>query len=871
MMKTSPPRWADRFLEWYCHPELLEEIQGDAYELFYRTAKMSERKARLLFIWNVLRFFRWKNFKKRNPHHENSIFHSAMFKNIFTLSLRNFLRYPGHSFINVTGLAAGFSCAFLILLWVSHEYSFDQFHNDKENLFKVLTHVDANGTIQTYDVAGNNIDVSTVPEVERVTVISSGNRWPHELCFRPEGKPNECIYFNGIYSNETLFSNFNFPILSGDPNPLNKPAQIAISEKMAQTLYPSENPIGKTIKIDDTREVLIASVFKDIPGHSSIQFDFALPFDILKKQWGIDDNILAQQFFNIYLKTKSPVDTKTLSEKLNNEQVISAAYKAQKIKYEAYAFTDWHLKSKFENGYNRGGRIEYVTLFIIIGILVMMMAVINFVNMATARAALRAKEIGIRKVTGAYQGSLIVQFMGEAFFIVFVAFLISALVTQLVLPFFSQLIGEPLTLNLLSDRIPVYLVGGLILIALMAGFYPALIISSFQPATILKGQLSNTTTGSLRLRKALMVVQLSASVGIIIFGSILYRQLEFITQTNLGFDRSNTIRLEPTFTLLKNYDAFKNDLLVNPVIESVGASDSNPLNTGGGNVGVDWQGKSPDLRVSFKTIGCFHDFPHTIGLELLEGNNFRAERQIRDSLATEVLISRKAAAIMGFDNPIGEKITIGNAACEIVGVVNDFHTASLHNEIEPVILYRKKIVNVSAIYIKYIPGMAQQAQEIVNTAYKKIEPSFTMKYWFQDETFNELYKTEILASRLVLIFSLIALVIAIIGIAGLATFNVLRKTKEIGIRRVFGASYTAVLGVLFKEFSWVLLFAVAVSAPLAWYSSNQWLNGFAYRTAIPWWIFVTTITGAALLILVIIWLQGHKTIGRNPTQVLRSE
>jgi ABC-type antimicrobial peptide transport system permease subunit len=871
MMKTSPPRWADRFLEWYCHPELLEEIQGDAYELFYRTAKMSERKARLLFIWNVLRFFRWKNFKKRNPHHENSIFHSAMFKNIFTLTLRNFLRYPGHSFINVTGLAAGFSCSFLILLWVSHEYSFDQFHNDKENLFKVLTHVDANGTIQTYDVAGNNIDVSTVPEVERVTVISSGNRWPHELCFRPEGKPNECIYFNGIYSNETLFSNFNFPILSGDPNPLNKPAQIAISEKMAQTLYPSENPIGKTIKIDDTREVLIASVFKDIPGHSSIQFDFALPFDILKKQWGIDDNILAQQFFNIYLKTKSPVDTKTLSEKLNNEQVISAAYKAQKIKYEAYAFTDWHLKSKFENGYNRGGRIEYVTLFIIIGILVMMMAVINFVNMATARAALRAKEIGIRKVTGAYRGSLIVQFMGEAFFIVFVAFLISALVTQLVLPFFSQLIGEPLTLNLLSDRIPVYLVGGLILIALMAGFYPALIISSFQPATILKGQLSNTTTGSLRLRKALMVVQLSASVGIIIFGSILYRQLEFITQTNLGFDRSNTIRLEPTFTLLKNYDAFKNDLLVNPVIESVGASDSNPLNTGGGNVGVDWQGKSPDLRVSFKTIGCFHDFPHTIGLELLEGNNFRAERQIRDSLATEVLISRKAAAIMGFDNPIGEKITIGNAACEIVGVVNDFHTASLHNEIEPVILYRKKIFNVSAIYIKYNPGMAQQAQEIVNTAYKKIEPSFTMKYWFQDETFNELYKTEILASRLVLIFSLIALVIAIIGIAGLATFNVLRKTKEIGIRRVFGASYTAVLGVLFKEFSWVLLFAVAVSAPLAWYSSNQWLNGFAYRTAIPWWIFVTTITGAALLILVIIWLQGHKTIGRNPTRVLRSE
>lgn len=870
-MKVSPPRWADRFLEWYCNPALLEEIQGDAYELFYRTARVSERKAQLLFIWNVFRFFRWRNIRKRKPHQENTLLHAAMLKNILTVSLRNFLRYPGHSLVNVTGLAAGFCCAFLILLWVSHEYSFDQFHTDKEQLFKVLTHVNANGTIQTYDVAGNNMDVSSVPEVESITRISSGNRWPHELCFRPEGKSDECIYFNGVYSNETLFSNFSFPILSGDPNPLGKPAQIAISEKMAQTLYPSENPVGKTIKIDDTREVLIASVFKNIPGQSSIQFDFALPFDILKKQWGIDDNMLAQQFFNIYLKTKSPVNTKTLSEKLNNEQVISAAYKAQNITYEAYALTDWHLKGKFENGINNGGRIEYVTLFIIIGILVMVMAVINFVNMATARAALRAKEIGIRKVTGAYRGSLIVQFMGEAFFIVFVAFLLSALLTQLTLPFFNQLIGEPLTLNLLSDQIPLYLTGGLILIALMAGFYPALIISSFQPATILKGQLSNTTTGSLGLRKALMVVQLSTSVGIIIFGSILYRQLDFITQTNLGFDRSNTIRLEPTFTLFKNYDAFKNDLLGNPVIEHVGASDSNPLNTGGGNIGVSWQGKSPDLRISFKTIGCYYDFPEAIGLTLLDGNTFRANRQISDSLATEVLISKKAAAIMGFDNPVGEKITIGDAACEIVGVINDFHTASLHNEIDPVILYRKRIYNVSAIYIKYQPGMARQAVEIVNAAYKKIEPSFTMKYWFQDETFNELYKTEILASRLVLIFSIIALVIAIIGIAGLATFNVMRKTKEIGIRRVFGASVAEVLGVLFKEFAWVLLFAVAVAAPLAWHSSNQWLSGFAYRTAIPWWIFVATIAGAALLILSIIWLQGRKTIATNPTQVLRSE
>jgi putative ABC transport system permease protein len=868
--KPLPPRWADHFLKWYCNPELLEEIQGDAYELFYRTVKTNERKAKLNFIWNVIRFFRWKNIKKRKTDN-NTFLHPAMIKNIFTVSVRNFRRYPGHSFTSIIGLAAGFTCSFLILLWVSHEFSFDRFHTDTGLLYKVLTHVDANGTIQTHDVAGNNIDVSTIPEIESITRISTGNRWPHELCFRPDEKPEECMYFNGVYANETLFSNFSFPILQGDPNPLKSPAQIAISEKMAKTLYGSENPVGRTIKIDGTREVVIASVFQDVPVQSSIRFDFALPFDILKKQWGVNDDMLARQFFNIYIKTNLSADPATLSDKLNDDRVISTEYKAQKIKYEAYPLSKWHLNGKFENGYNTGGRIEYVRLFVVIGALVMIMAVINFVNMATARASLRAKEIGVRKITGAHRSSLIAQFLGESFFIVLMAFMLSAGVTHLVLPWFNQLIGEPLSLTLLSQQIPCYLAGGLIFVTLLAGFYPAIVISSFQPVNILKGQVSTAATGSLHLRKILMVIQLSVSIGIIVFGGILYRQLDFINDTNLGFDRSNTIRLEPTFTLLKKYDAFKSELLSNPVVESIGASDTNPLAAGGSNMGVSWPGKAPDLRIMFKTIGCYYDFPETIGLQILHGKSFGAERQASDSMATEVLISKKAAHLMGFEHPIGEKITIGNATCEIIGVINDFHTSSLHNEIEPVILYRKPIFNVSAIYIKYKPGMTQQAPDIVNAAYKKIEPTFTMKYWFQDETFDNLYKTEILASRLVLVFSVIALIIAIIGITGLATFNVMRRTKEIAVRRVFGASVIQALFVLFKEFFWVFTVALLITAPLSWYSSNQWLEGFAYRITIPWWIFIMALLGAGLLIVAIVGIQGQRTLTANPTQTLRSE
>ncbi|MCU0357554.1 MAG: ABC transporter permease [Cyclobacteriaceae bacterium] len=870
-MNRVPPRWADQFLKWYCSPELLEEIQGDVYELFNRTAVEFPRKARWLFIWNVFRFFRWKNIRKIKSDHTDSIFHPAMLKNILIVSIRNFVRYPGQSFITTAGLTAGFTSAFLILLWISHEFSYDKFHPQKEQLYKVVSHVNANGAVQTYELAGNNLDVASVPEIESITRISSGNRWPHELCFRPDEKPAECLYFNGVYANETLFSNFNFPILQGDPNPLGKPAQLAISQKMAAALYGTENPIGRVLKIDNTHEVTVSAVFRDVPVNSSIQFDFALPFDILKKQWGINDQMLTEQFFNIYLKTQVPVDVRTLNEKLNQLPVISAEYQTQNIRYEAFALTDLRLYNKFENGQATGGRIDYIMLFSIIGILVLAMAVINFINLSTARASLRAKEIGIRKVTGAFRGGLIAQFMGEAFVLVLIAFLVSAIFVQLVLPFFNTLIGEPLTVSLLNTRMIFFMAIGLILIASLAGFYPALVISSFQPATILKGQLPTSITGSQQLRKALMVIQLSVSVGIILFGSILYRQLAYIADVNLGFDRSNTLRLEPTHRLHLSYEAFRNELLSNPLIKAVGASDSNPLETGGGTSEINWPGKSPDTRVSFKLIGCYHDFPETIGLQLVSGSFFRPERQTNDSVAIELLITKKAAASMGMTNPIGEKLTLGTAVGEIIGIVDDFHTSSLHTVMDPVILYRKNIYNTSAIYIRYEAGMARQAQEAINTAYKKFEPSVTMKYWFQDDTFQQLYKTETLASRLVFIFSIIAMVITFIGVTGLATFNVMRKTKEIALRRVFGASVVQILMMLFNDFLGILMITLGIALPFAWYAARQWLDGFAYHTELPWLNFVAVISATAGLILLIIWIQGRSILAANPTEKLRSE
>ncbi len=868
-MKIYPPKWADRFLEWYCNPLLLDEIQGDAYELYYRSVKENKTKADLHFVWNVIRFFRWKNIKKRNKNSRYQQTSFGMIKNILLVTLRNFLRQPGHSLLNIAGLSVSFACAFLILLWVTFEYSFDRFHNDVDQLYTVVTHVKANGNVQTYEVASAVLDVSSVPEAETLVSVSTGTRWPHVLCFRPEAKANECVYLNGVYSNEKLFSVFSFHVLEGDQNPLSQPNNIAISEKMALLLFNTSHAVGKSLKVDDRHEVVVSAVFKDIPANSSLQFDFAMSYSILKKEWGINDEQFAANFFSIYLKTNSTISTEQLTEKLNDVRVVTEAYKAQNISYQAIPLTDWRLNGKFENGEQTGGRIDYVILFIIIGSLVVIMAVINFINMTTARATTRAKEIGIRKVTGAYRSGIILQFIGESFLVVSIAFILAALITQLALPFFNSVLGEQVSIGILDGLVPLYLLGLLMIISLLAGIYPAFILSSFQPVNVLKSQFSNQFTGSQRLRKFLLVVQLSVSIGIIIFSGVLYLQLNYVTKKNLGFDRSNMIRVEPTARLFKNFDAFKNELKKNASIISVGASNTNPLNTEASNTGVSWQGKPKDLRVNFKTIACSYEFPETFGLKIIEGRDFTA--QSHDSLHTEVLVTGEAVKTMGLEKPIGEIIQIGEANCVIIGVINDFHTESLHASRLPVILYRTDYMHTSAIYVKYQAGTTQQSLNAVSDAYKQIESNFTIKYWFQDDTFNEIYKTEITASRLVLLFTIVALVIASIGIIGLATYNVHRKTKEIGIRRVFGASVGQMMKLLTNEFSLIMLLAVLIATPLAWLGSDKWLTGFAYRIDMPWWIYLITFAGIALVTTVIICLQGLRTVTTNPTKALRNE
>ncbi len=865
--KLKPPRLAKRFLEWYCRPELLEEIQGDALEIYYREAKVNKRKAEWSFAWNVIRFFRWRNIRRQKQHY--TLYSVDMLQNIFKVAIRNFLRHPKHSMLNVAGLAVSLTAAIIIGLWIAHERSYDTFHEDSRKIFKVMSHVDSDGSIETYSAAPANINLASIPEVSEKAVVISGNRWPNELCFRTEEKATDCIYLSGIYSEKTFFSIFNFPIVSGDQNPLANPTTIAISESMATKLYRDENPIGKIIKIDDHFPVTIASVFRDVPANSTLQFHFVLPIEVFASMRGLPHDYYNKDFFTIYFKTNTTISAEALTSKLNNTSILTEDLKKDHISYSAFPLVDARLHSEFVNGKNTGGHIQYVNLFMIVAILVTIMAVINFVNLNTARAANRSKEIGIRKVTGAQRSGIVMQFMGESFLVVAVALVLSVVCAQLSLPFFNDLIGETLLVNLFNISVLGWVAVFLIVVTIAAGLYPSVVMSSFQPAHVLKGAVTSMGRGGQQLRKVLLVVQVSASLGIIIFTGVLFQQLSFIQNKNLGFDKENMLHIEPTYKLLKQYDAFKNELLSHPQLQQVAATNADPVDLSVQTTGVSWPGMPDGMNASFKLLGCNEGLLETFGVALLEGQMFGSAPA--DSIGNEIVVSESAVKRMNLKQPIGTRIKIGDSECVIIGIVKDFHTASLKQEQLPVILYSHDILQCSRLYIKYAPGTTQESLAVIEAAYKKFEPAFTMKYDFVDETFGNMYKTERTASAMLVFFTIISSVIAVMGVVGLATYNVLRRKKEIGIKRVFGATVIHVLGMLSKEFILLIGISALAGFPVAWYSAGQWLSGYAYRINMPWWIFGTALIGITASTLLLIFIQGLRTIRTNPSEILRSE
>jgi len=793
-----------------------------------------------------------------------------MLRNFLKITIRNLWRNPFHSLINISGLAIGLTFALLISLWISFEESFDRFNKNADDIQVLLTNFSSSGSTQTREGTTprkkQNI-LNSIPEVKDITLVYLDNRWPNELCFKVREDQEECVYSKGIYADSSFLNVFSYKIKEGDPNFLSSKFKIAISENLARKLFKDEDPIGKKFKLDTYLDVEIGAIMEDVPATSTLQFDFLMPMNVVRTLRGLrDDKYWPDYSLNAYALTVPGTDPQKLSSKINDDKLVITDDEVKEgTSIMVFPLSKWHLNNRFENGKSAGGEIEYVYLFSIIALVILFMASVNYVNLSTAKSTTRRKEIGVRKSIGASRFSLGIQFFGESFLLVLISLIAAVGLAQVILPYFNQLIGEELVLNISNTQVQIIISSLLILVSLMAGLYPALILAAFNPVKALKDKLARDITGSNFIRRTLIVIQVAASISIIIFSLVLFYQVNYIQNKNLGFDRKKTIVVEPTYNLLKKYPEFRAEILKDPLIQNTTLTNDDILNVSYFNTTYDWPGRNENEHIPFRIFAVTSDFLDAFNLKLLQGNNFNDE-----DTTFQVLITQEAADKMNLKDPVGVTMKIQGEDARIIGLIGDFHTESLHETMSPVILYKGPATQLSHLYIKY-KGTAGEAIAAIKSTYNKFETNFSMSYKFLDDNFNKQYRSEIVTSRVSAIFVFISLVIAIVGIIGLSIFNLTGRIKEIAIRKIFGANIPGLLKLVSKEFIYLNLIANILAWPLAWYFARTWLNTFAYRIQIPFPSFVTIGIGITLVTLLFVGYLGIKAARENPVDSLRYE
>lgn len=861
--EKKPPRLATRFLRWYCHPDLLDEVEGDLYELFERRVETGGLwKAKVRYWLNVLMFLHPDYIQKRKNHYTTN--HTAMFKNYITIALRNLLRQKGYSLLNIVGLSLGLACTFLITLWIQDEMSYDSFHESGDRLYRVMRHVHSEGQIRTSDQVTWNI-ANTLkeeyPEVQDVSVTYPTNLVMSigELSIREEG----------IYASPGFFDMFTWHLVQGEPKEvLRSPSSLLISSSLAEKYFGEDwrtKAIGGTIRdgVDGLGDFTVTGVFEDIPRHSSLQFDFVLPMQVYESRNDWLFNWM-NSGVRIFARLHEGADEATLSKKITDIQNKHIEGFRSDLFLQPY--TDQHLYSGFQDGVLTGGRIEYVRMFAIVALVIILIACINFMNLATARSMRRAKEIGVRKAIGAKRGSLVVQFMGESCLLVLIAFVLAMALIVIVLPFFNELTEKSLTVaSLGGDMLLVFgSVGGVV--ALVAGLYPAFYLSSFDAVRILRGSFRLGSGGTL-LRKGLVVFQFAISILLIGGTLIVYQQMQYIHSKNLGIDRENVIYMPLEGALREKFNTAKEQLRRQPGIASVTATSESPLDVGSSTHQVVWRGKDPDSQILMNILMADFDFLEVMKIKLAEGRDFDP-RFGTDSF--NYIVNRKAIEVMGFEEPIGEQLSFWGKTGTIVGVVDDFHMTSLYDEIAPTIIQlRPKATWL--MFVRTQPGRTPEALASLQEISSQFNPAYPFEYHFLDESFRQTYHSEMVVGKLAGYFTAFALLIACLGLFGLAAYAAERRTKEIGIRKVVGATVTNIVSLLSKDFLKLVVIGFLMAIPATWYVMHQWLQHFAYRIEISGFTMLVAGLLALLIALITVSFQSVKAATANPVDSLRNE
>jgi ABC-type antimicrobial peptide transport system permease subunit len=873
---ARPPRFAQRLLYWFCAPHLLDEMEADLDELFrQRIESMGLRRARWRYVRDVLSLIRpWIILRKPNPYSNPS--YTDMIRNYLKIGWRNLIRNKVYSFINIAGLATGMSVAILIGLWLYDELSYDRYHQNRDRIAMVMQNQMMNGEIETWDSQALQLG----PELRNTygsnfkhVVMSSGTMFP--ILSVGDRK----LVKSGRYMEPAAPEMLTLKMLKGTRAGLSDPNSILLAESVSRAFFDDTDPVGKLMKIDNDRAVKVAGVYEDLPQSSSFaELTFIAPWDLLIKSQGYDKKLgWGNSWFEAFVQVADQSDMDNVSsaiklakwervKNLSYEGPYKSAYKSELF---LHPMSRWHLYGEFKNGVNTGGRIQYVWMYGIIGAFVLLLACINFMNLSTARSEKRAKEVGIRKTFGSVRVQLITQFYSESLLVAFFAFVLSLLLVVLALPFFNGVAGKQMSVPSGHPLFWLACLGFSLLTGLIAGSYPALYLSSFAPVKVLKGTFKIGRLAAIP-RKALVVVQFTVSIILTIGTIIVLRQIQYTKDRPIGYSRVGLLSIPMKVDeVRKGYEALRNELLSTRTAVELSQSETQITDSRVTNGGLQWRGKPEGMWDEQVTVAVTHEFGKTVDWQIKQGRDFSRAFSTDSS---GFILNEEAVKYMGFKESIGEQVKAFGRTYTVIGVVKNMVTQSPYDSIRPTIFYIDNFKRAFYINIKINPQMsASEALVTIEAAFKKLNPNTPFEYKFADDDYDAKFRAEERIGKLASFFAVLAIFISCLGLFGLASFVAEQRTKEIGIRKVLGASVTSLWQMLSMDFVLLLTISLLIATPIAYYFMSEWIAKYTYRADLSWWIFALTGVGALLITLLTVSFQAIKATLINPIKSLRAE
>ncbi|MCR8556876.1 ABC transporter permease [Mucilaginibacter sp. BJC16-A38] len=790
-----------------------------------------------------------------------------MIRNYIKTMWRSLNKNRGYSFLNIGGLAIGIACASLIFLWVEDEVGFDSVNLKKDRLYIV----EENQKYDTYVFTESSTPglmgptmKAELPGIANTARATEGNT---TLLF---SRGDKSIFAAGRYADPSIFSMFTMPFVQGNAaSAFRQLRSVVITESAAKKFFGNEKLVlGKSIKVDNKQDYIVTGVIKDFPTNTSVAGEWFMPYKIYYdqspwlKEWG-------NQSTNTYVELKPGVDPQTVNKQLFNY----IQQRSPRSLGHAFLFgmKDWHLYDDFKDGkMTGGGQIENVHMFTLIAWIILFIACINFMNLATARSEKRAREVGVRKVLGAGKKLLIFQFIGEALFMAFVSTIVAIIIVTLILPAFNLLVQKQLTLGLGN---PYHLLGLLLITVacgLIAGSYPSLYLSSFNPVSVLKG-IKMKDSGAAYVRKGLVVLQFTASIVLIISTIIVYQQIQHVKDRQLGFNKNNLLEMDLQGDMAKNFNPIQHELLGTGYVSNVAVADHAIIYGGNNTSGLTWDGKPAGSQVLISQRYVSPDFFETSGLKVIEGRSLT----IGDTAKPlRTVITASLAKLMGKGSAIGKKMHGENdtVSATVVGVVNDYVYGNMYGHPDPVMFWSSTPQNSTVMYVRLKSSDAyEKSLASIQNVLKKYNPAYPFDYRFVDDQFNRMFQSEMLVSKLSRVFAALAIVISCLGLFGLAAYTAERRTKEIGIRKVLGASVPGLASLLSMEFLQLVILSCLVAFPTAYWAMTNWLKTYQYRIAINWWVFAIAGLAAVIIAIATISFQSVKAALANPVKSLRSE